>query len=258
MQILRVHYKGKTFYASIQGREHLSCLNKTLGLEDPIPLREVQLLPVVWPTKVVCVGLNYRSHAEEMGMELPEEPLLFLKPSSAIIGSGEPIVLPEGHGRVDHEAELAIVIGQSGRHIPVQDAHLHIFGYTCANDVTDRDIQKRDRLYARAKGFDTFCPVGPWIETEVPDPRNLTVRTLVNGELRQDGHTRDMIFGPAELVAFVSRVMTLHPGDIILTGTPPGVGPLAAGDTVSVEIENVGLLMNPVAAEAPTDSERIQ
>ncbi len=258
MQILRVHYKDKTFYASIQGREHVSCLNKSLGLEDPIPLAEVQLLPVVWPTKVICVGLNYRSHAEEMGMALPEEPLLFFKPSSAIIGSGEPIILPQGHGRVDHEAELAVVIGQGGRHIRPEDAHLHIFGYTCANDVTDRDIQKRDKLYARAKGFDTFCPVGPWIETEVADPRNVAVRSLVNGEIRQDGHTRDMIFGPVELVAFASRVMTLFPGDVILTGTPPGVGPLAAGDTVSVEIEDVGLLINPVTAEAAPDSERLQ
>ncbi|HMM37782.1 MAG TPA: fumarylacetoacetate hydrolase family protein [Desulfovibrio sp.] len=250
MRILRVLYNQRAFYASILDRDHLLCLNKALGLDEPIPLREVRVLPVVLPTKIVCVGLNYKSHAEEMGLALPSEPLIFLKPPSAVVGSGDAVVLPEGCGRVDHEAELGIVIGQTGRHIRPEDAARHIFGYTCANDVTDREIQKRDGLYARAKGFDTFCPVGPWIETEVAEPRDLAVRALVNGEVRQDGNTRDMIFGPAELVSFISRVMTLHPGDLILTGTPAGIGPLAPGDTVSVEIENVGLLINPVSAES--------
>lgn len=250
MRILRVLYNQRAFYASILDRDHLLCLNKALGLDEPIPLREVRVLPVVLPTKIVCVGLNYKSHAEEMGLALPSEPLIFLKPPSAVVGSGDAVVLPEGCGRVDYEAELGIVIGQTGRHIRPEDAARHIFGYTCANDVTDREIQKRDGLYARAKGFDTFCPVGPWIETEVAEPRDLAVRALVNGEVRQDGNTRDMIFGPAELVSFISRVMTLHPGDLILTGTPAGIGPLAPGDTVSVEIENVGLLINPVSAES--------
>ncbi|MCM0753662.1 fumarylacetoacetate hydrolase family protein [Desulfovibrio aminophilus] len=257
MRILRVLYDQRAFYASILDRDHLLCLNKALGLDAPIPIRDVRVLPVVLPTKIVCVGLNYRQHAEEMGKPLPSEPLIFLKPPSAVIGSGDAIVLPEGCGRVDHEAELGIVIGQTGRHIRPEEAARHIFGYTCANDVTDREIQKRDGLYARAKGFDTFCPVGPWIETEVSDPGNLAVRALVNGEVRQDGNTRDMIFGPAELVSFISRVMTLHPGDLVLTGTPSGIGPIMPGDTVSVEIENVGLLINPVAA-AGDGAEQIQ
>ncbi len=258
MQILRVRHRESTFYAALHDADHVRCLNKDLNRPDPIALAEVQVLPCVLPTKIVCVGLNYKGHAEEMGKPLPAEPLIFLKPPSAVVGTGEAIILPPSAGRVDHEAELALVIGQPCRNVSPGESLNRIFGYTCANDVTARDLQARDGLYARAKGFDTFCPVGPWIETEVADPRNLAVRTLVNGELRQDGHTRDMIFGPAELVAFVSRVMTLHPGDIILTGTPPGVGPLAAGDTVTIEIENVGLLMNPVAAEAPGDSERLQ
>lgn len=250
MRIIRVRYRERSFYAAITSPETVRCLNNEENLPDEIPLAEVELLPLVRPSKIVCVGLNFHDHARELGLPAPDEPVLFLKPPSAVIGPGDAIVMPSCSERVDYEAELALVIGKTARHVTEDEAAGHLFGYTCANDVTDREIQKRDGLYARAKGFDTFCPVGPWIETEVAEPRDLAVRALVNGEVRQDGNTRDMIFGPAELVSFISRVMTLHPGDLILTGTPAGIGPLAPGDTVSVEIENVGLLINPVSAES--------
>lgn len=248
MQIVRIHYREKTFYASIVDSQHLKCLNKALGLEDPIPLSEVQILPVVWPTKIVCVGLNYKAHAEELGKPLPKEPLLFLKPSSSIIGSGEAIVLPRLSERVDYEGELAVVIGQAGRNIREGEVARHIFGYTCANDVTARDLRAPNAPWLRSKGFDTFCPLGPWIETEL-DPSDVTVMTSVNGEVRQDGHTADLIFGLGELIEYCSAIMTLLPGDVILTGTPEGVGPLAAGDVVSVAISGIGELENPVVAE---------
>lgn len=252
MRIIRARHKGRSFYAAITSPESVRCLNAEENLEGDIPLADVELLPLVRPGKVVCVGLNYRAHALELGMSVPDEPVLFLKPPSSVCGSGDAIVRPACSGRVDHEAELALVMGRTARFVSEETALSHVFGYTCANDVTARDLQQKDGQWTRAKGFDTFCPVGPWIETQADFSAGLGVRALVNGELRQQGDTLDMIFSPAKLVSFISRVMTLLPGDVILTGTPPGVGPLVAGDEVSVEIDQVGFLLNPVEDEGPT------
>lgn len=199
--------------------------------------------------KVICVGKNYPAHAAEHGSEVPELPLLFFKPPSAIIGPGEPIRLPPQSSAVEHEAELAVVIGRGGRWITTESAPEHILGYTIANDVTARDLQHIDDQWTRAKGFDSFCPLGPWIETEL-DPADALITCNVNGQLRQMGSTRDMVYPVYELVAYISSIMTLNAGDLILTGTPSGVGPLLAGDQVSVEIEGIGVLSNPVQAES--------
>lgn len=253
MRILRVQYRGRIFYAALHD-DHVICLNKELGFPDPIPLREVGVMPTVMPSKIICAAVNYRAHGEELGHDLPEEPRLFLKPPSSVIASGQAIVLPPDSERVDHEGELAVVIGRTARNIRESEVDAYVFGYACANDVTARDLQRRDGLFGRAKGFDTFCPIGPWIETEVPDPDNLAIRTVVNDTVRQSSSTAAMIFPVRTLVSFVSRVMTLNPGDVILTGTPEGVGPLRDGDEVRVEIEGVGMLINPVTASAQTDA----
>jgi 2-keto-4-pentenoate hydratase/2-oxohepta-3-ene-1,7-dioic acid hydratase in catechol pathway len=216
------------------------------------PLEDAVLLPPCEPSKIVCVGLNYRAHAAEMGKELPAEPLLFLKAPSALLAPGGNVELPRQSQRIEHEGELALVIGRRARNVPVSRALEHVLGYTCADDVTARDIQRREKVYTRAKGFDTFCPVGPWLETEVADPQALALTLRVNGAVRQSGSTGDMIFTVAELVAFISSVMTLEPGDLISTGTPPGVGPLADGDTVEVEISGIGTLRHGVAPPAGT------
>lgn len=207
---------------------------------------EVSLLAPCQPTKILAVGLNYAAHAAEHGSEVPSEPLFFLKPPSAVIGPGEPIVYPHYLSRrVDHEAELAVVMGQQARLVRRENALGYVLGYTCANDVTARDLQSRDAQWTRAKGFDTFCPLGPWIVTNL-DITDIAIRCRVNGVLRQDGRTKDLIFPVDELIARASAVMTLEPGDIILTGTPSGVGPLQPGDRVTVEIEGVGTLENYV------------
>lgn len=211
------------------------------------PVDEATLLPPVSPGKIICVGRNYAAHAAERGEEVPEEPLIFLKPPSAVIGPGGPIeILPE-MGLVHHEAELAVVIGKAGRFITGEDAFAHVLGYTCANDVSERDYQARDGQWTRAKGFDTFCPLGPWINTDL-ETGHLDVRCTVNDEPRQSANTRDMVFKVPRLIAHISRVMTLYPGDLILTGTPSGVGPLTPGDEVTVEVEGIGALTNPVIA----------
>lgn len=254
MRIIRVHHKGSVFYAALQDGAVL-CLHKQLGLTDPIPLTEVTLLPLVAPSKVICVGLNYREHAKEIGYAVPIEPSFFLKPPSSIISNGQPIQLPAGAGRIEHEGELALVIGQTCRDVTPDAVAQNIFGYTCANDVTAREIQKRDPLIGHSKSYDTFCPIGPWIETAVEDVNALSVRCVVNGEVRQSSSTADMIFSPHELVCYLSRIMTLMPGDVILTGTPPGVSALAPDDMVQVEIDGVGVLFNPV--EGPTPEEKI-
>ena len=254
MRVVRVQYSGKTFYATLEP-DHVVCLNKDMGLNEPIPLDQVVLLPPVAPSKIVCAALNYHAHAEEMGKSVPDEPVLFFKPPTSIIGAWQTIVLPPQSARVDYEGELAVVVGKPCRRISPAQASGFIFGYTCANDVTARDLQAKDGLYGRAKGFDTFCPIGPWIETEVPAPSELTLITRVNGEMRQNGGTRDMIFSAWELLSFASSVMTLLPGDVILTGTPPGIGPLRPGDEVQVEISDVALLTNTVVAEQSQDPE---
>jgi 2-keto-4-pentenoate hydratase/2-oxohepta-3-ene-1,7-dioic acid hydratase in catechol pathway len=213
-----------------------------------VKLAETRLLAPVEPTKIVCIGRNYAAHAAELGNEVPKEPLMFLKPPSSLIGSEEAIVLPKYSQRVEHEGELALVMGRRCSHLgDEEDALFYVLGYTCLNDVTARDLQKRDVQFTRAKGFDTFCAVGPHIETEL-DPKNVLVETHVNGELRQSGSTSLLIYPAAFLVRWISRMMTLMPGDVIATGTPAGVGLLVAGDTVEVSVAGVGVLRNPVYA----------
>ncbi|MDC3377089.1 fumarylacetoacetate hydrolase family protein [Candidatus Nanopelagicales bacterium] len=215
-----------------------------------LKLADVRLLAPVLPSKVVCVGKNYRDHAAEMGGEAPEEPLLFLKPSTSVIGSGDPIDLPWQSEQVEHEGELAVVIGRMCKDVPVDRVNDVIFGYTIANDVTARDLQKSDGQWTRAKGFDTFCPIGPWIQTEL-NPADADITVTVNGEQRQHSGIDAMVHDVPALVAYVSSCMTLLPGDVILTGTPAGVGPLVAGDSVSVGITGIGTLTNPVRSAAP-------
>ena len=210
------------------------------------PLAGVKLLPPVTPTKIVCLGRNYREHAAELGNEPPKEPLIFLKPPSAIIAPEEPIVMPAISKRVDYEGELAVVIGKPCAQLgDADDARPYVLGFTCLNDVTARDLQKADVQFTRAKGFDTFCPLGPLIETEL-DLTSATVETRVNGQARQSAPVSDMIFSVDVIIRWISRVMTLLPGDIISTGTPAGVGPLKPGDVVEVSVSGIGTLRNPV------------
>lgn len=211
-------------------------------------LSQVRLVAPMLPSKVVAIGRNYADHAKEMGNEVPDEPLVFLKPSTSVIGSGEAIAYPTTLSqRVDYEGELAVVIGRLCREVPRERAHEVVFGYTCANDVTARDLQKKDVQFTRAKGFDTFCPLGPWIQTEL-DPSDVGIVTSVNGEVKQSSRTSKLMYDIPALIAHVSAVMTLIPGDVILTGTPEGVGPLSVGDEVSVFIEGIGTLSNRVVS----------
>jgi 2-keto-4-pentenoate hydratase/2-oxohepta-3-ene-1,7-dioic acid hydratase in catechol pathway len=217
----------------------------------PRPLASVRLLTPVEPGKIVCVGRNYAAHAAELGNEVPKEPLIFLKPSTSVVGPFQAIVLTKYSQQVEHEGELGLVIGRRCSHLKDHENALsYVFGYTCVNDVTARDLQKSDVQFTRAKGFDTFCPVGPHVESEIR-PQDLLVETLVNGELRQSGRTSLMVYPPAFIVRWISRMMTLEPGDLIATGTPAGVGPLAGGDVVEVRIEGIGVLRNPVHAVIP-------
>ncbi len=210
------------------------------------PLADVRLLAPVLPSKVVAIGRNYADHAAELGNAVPDDPIIFLKPSTAVVGPRDPIVYPvQLSERVDFEGELAVVIGRLCRQVPPERVGEVIFGYTCANDVTARDLQAKDGQWARAKGFDTFCPLGPWIETDI-DPADLELTTIVNGEIRQNSRTSLLLHNVTALVAYVTAVMTLLPGDVLLTGTPAGVGPLKDGDEVSVTIESIGTLTNGV------------
>lgn len=206
---------------------------------------QIRLAPPVRPSKIVCVGRNYAAHAAERQAEVPAEPMLFLKPPSALIAADESIEFDAAVGRVDHEAELAVVIGSRARRVSRAQALDVVLGYTCANDVSARDYQKKDVQFGRAKGFDTFCPLGPWLVPNL-DPADLGIRCTVNGEIRQDSRTSSMIFDVPTLIEFVSHIMTLEPGDVILTGTPAGVSPLGDGDRVQIEIEGIGVLENPV------------
>jgi 2-keto-4-pentenoate hydratase/2-oxohepta-3-ene-1,7-dioic acid hydratase in catechol pathway len=236
---MRVDQKGRRFIG-----ESLFEMDETDESADDWPL-----LPPVVPTKIICIGLNYRRHAEEMNKPLPREPLIFMKPTSAIIGSGEPIQLPASSQDVHYEGELAVVIGSRATAVSVADAMNHVLGFTLMNDVTARDIQRAQARYTHAKGFDTFAPVGPAIVTGL-DPEKLSIRTHVNGQLRQESSCDDMIFTVAECISFISGIMTLLPGDIISTGTPAGVGPLHPGDVVSIRIDEIGVLTNPVVASS--------
>ena len=222
---------------------------KYMRLEAKTPVPEVKLLAPILPSKIICVGRNYVEHAKELGNDVPKIPLIFLKPPSSILGPGEAITLPPQSKQVEHEAELVVVIGKRGRNITAERAGDHILGYTVGNDVTARDLQRTDEQWTRAKGFDTFCPFGPWIDTEF-DVSDAVITSRVNDQPRQMASTRDVIFSVPTLIAYISSVMTLEPGDLIFTGTPSGVGPLKPGDEVVVEIEGLGVLRNTVRVES--------
>ncbi len=252
MRLVRFLAQGKPACGVVKGDELLEVEGDfSTPLKTPkagYVLSQVQLLPPCKPTKVVAVGLNYRDHAREMGIPIPDEPVIFLKPATTVIGPGEPIIYPGSSSRVDYEAELGVVIKDRTKGIRPGEAPDHILGYTCANDVTARDLQKKDGQWTRAKSFDTFCPIGPWIETDL-DPRDLLIQAYLNGELRQDSRTSQLIFKMNELVSFISGIMTLEPGDLIITGTPAGIGPMKPGDEIEVRIEGIGSLKNRVSAE---------
>ncbi len=250
MRTCRFRRSSRELYGVIDGQKvrALTAEPWAGGLpEGPaLDLSEVDLIAPVVPSKVVCVGRNYRAHAAELGSEVPKEPLLFLKPSTAVVGPGGEIRLPEASKEVHHEAELGVVIGRVlTRAATATEARQAIFGFTCVDDVTARDIQRAEKHFTRAKSFDTFCPIGPVIETDL-DPMEAVVTCRVNGEQRQRGFTKDMVFDPYLLVAFISQVMTLLPGDVVSTGTPEGVGPIKRGDWVEVEVSGIGVLKNPV------------
>ncbi len=250
VRLYRVDHGGQPLYAAEQeGRWHLveGDVFGSFKIGPEIASDGLKLLPPVSPSKVVCVGLNYKDHALEMGKPLPEEPLIFLKPTTAVIGPGAPIHAPQWAGRVDHEAEMGLVIRKVTRNVKAAKAAEHILGLTCVNDVTARELQRKDVQYSRAKGFDTFAPIGPCIAVGL-EGKDLEVKGYVNGAMRQHSRTRELIFTIPEIIEFVSSVMTLLPGDVIATGTPSGVGPIAPGDSVTVHVEGVGALTNPVVA----------
>jgi 2-keto-4-pentenoate hydratase/2-oxohepta-3-ene-1,7-dioic acid hydratase in catechol pathway len=243
MRLARFEADGEMYMGRLDGDVLRHVGGKKLPRE--FSLNEVRLLSPSIPSKVVAVGLNYRDHAEELNMPLPEEPLLFMKPSSSVIGPGQTILLPPQSQRIDFEAELAVVMGRTACNVKSRDAREYILGYTCLNDVTARDLQSKDGQWTRAKGFDTFCPLGPWVETEI-DPSDLAIQLYLNGERKQNSRTSNLIFDPYRLVEFVSAVMTLFPGDVIATGTSSGIGPMKSGDIVEVRIEGIGSLENRV------------
>lgn len=249
MRIYRIEHTSGPRFAREDGNELvlLSAAPWANGqaTSERVALSAAKLLAPVEPTKIVCVGRNYRAHAAELGNQVPTEPLLFIKPNSALLPSGAAIVVPAASQRVEHEAEIGVVVGKRLKQVSAQEALQAVFGITPVNDVTARDIQKRDIQFTRAKGFDTFCPVGPAIVTDI-DPLGLSVIGRVNGEQRQHGSAAQMVFDIGTLLSFISHVMTLEPGDLVSTGTPEGVGPLAAGDSVEVEIPGVGVLKNAV------------
>lgn len=249
MRVCRCDYQGCARYGVIEGDAvRILAAAPFEQADDYIAvcdLADLRLLAPCQPSKIVAYGINYASHAPEISMTVPPEPLLFLKPSTAVIGPGDTIVLPPQSDQVDYEGELAVVIGRRARNISASEAYSAVFGYTCINDVTARDLQRRDVQFTRAKSFDSFAPLGPWIETRL-SPDNLSIATLVNGDRRQWGSTSSMLRKVSELVSFASSVMTLLPGDVIATGTPAGVGPMHDGDTVTVSIEGIGDLSNPV------------
>jgi 2-keto-4-pentenoate hydratase/2-oxohepta-3-ene-1,7-dioic acid hydratase in catechol pathway len=251
MRFLRIHHNGIDYHAS-----EVDAATARLWTGPPwsegeqtdrlVPMQRARLLPPVTPSKIVCVGRNYRKHAAELGNEVPNEPLLFLKPPSALLAHGETILLPSASSRVEHEGELAVVIGKRLTRVSTLEAEAGIFGLTVANDVTARDLQRKDVQFTRGKGFDTFCPCGPFVERD-GSWEGRTLEVAVGDELRQRGNTADMVFAVPELLSFISHVMTLEPGDLVLTGTPEGVGPLGDGDVVRIEIEGLPPLENRVA-----------
>ena len=249
MRLVRFRFGDRIATGAVEpGSETVRVLRGTF-FEDPVltgeevPIDDVRLLAPVLPSKVVCLGKNYAAHAAEFDSDVPEEPLTFLKPSTSVIGPGDPIPLLPISRRVDYEGELAVVIGRLARRVRTEEAFRYVLGYTCGNDVSLRDLQKKDGQWTRAKGFDGSCPLGPWIETEL-DPNDVRIETRVNGDTRQFATTADMVFGVGTVIEFVTTFMTLLPGDVIMTGTPEGVGKLEPGDRVEVEIDGIGVLTN--------------
>ncbi|MEV7615163.1 fumarylacetoacetate hydrolase family protein [Streptomyces sp. NPDC089799] len=254
MRIARFSIDGNVAFGAVEGTapdELVIDIIKGIPFADfelsgtKVPLSKVRLLPPVLPNKVVAIGRNYAEHAAELGNEVPDAPITFFKPSTSVVGPGDPIAYPSFSQELHHEAELAVVIGRMCREVPRERVKDVILGYTCANDVTARDVQQREKQWARAKGFDSSCPLGPWIETEL-DPSDLAVQCTVNGEQRQLGRTSEMVRSIEDLIVHITEAMTLLPGDVVLTGTPAGVGPLNVGDEVAVTIEGIGTLTNKV------------
>lgn len=249
MRIARFSADGDVGFAVIEGDEIAIIDTHPFGAisftGERRPLDQARLLAPIIPSKVVAIGKNYVDHAREMGSEAPTTPLIFIKPSTSVIGPRDAIARPSSVGQLDFEGELAVVIGRLARNVPAERALDVVLGYTCANDVTARDQQRADTQFTRAKSYDTFCPLGPWIETDL-DPSDLGVSTTLNGTERQRGRTSDLVHSVREIIAFISGIMTLLPGDVVLTGTPAGVGPMVAGDVVSVTIEGIGTLTNQV------------
>ncbi len=249
MKYVRFIAKGYTGYGIVEG-QHIFPIDGTPYqhysiIRQPIPIEEVRLLSPCQPSKAICIGLNYRDHAEEIGIPIPSSPVVFIKPSNTVIGPYDAIRYPALSHRVDYEAELAIVIGKEASHIALNEVNHYILGYTCANDVTARDLQPKDGQWTIAKGFDTFLPLGPMITDEI-DPTDVTITSRLNAELRQHSNTRNLIFDYAFLVSYLSSIMTLYPGDVILTGTPAKIGPMEVGDTIEIEISGIGTLQNTV------------
>ncbi len=249
MKYARVKYKDEIYYGIINDSQ-VTLLNGDIfdyySITDTIlPLDTVKLMPPCEPTKIAAVGLNYADHAKELNLKVPEFPALFIKPSSSVIGHNDCIIYPPMSKQVDYEAEFAIVIGKTASYVKPDEAKNYIFGYTCLNDVTARDLQNQDPQWTRAKGFDTFAPIGPWIETNI-DPDNSDIKLRLNGKLKQSSNTSNFIFKTDYLVSKISEIMTLYPGDIITTGTPSGIGPINVGDIVEVEIDGIGTLKNTV------------
>ncbi len=234
-----VYTLAKDPFEAFANKQEYSVSKKALALS------EVKLLAPCLPSKIVCLGVNYRPHAAEMKSSLPGQPLIFLKPPTAVIGLSDPIILPRKYTRVDFEGELGVVIGKKTKYVTEGESKDCVFGYTCFNDVTERQYQKDDVQWTRGKGFDTFAPIGPWIETEI-EASDLKLETFVNGAVKQSARTSELVFGIPTLISFISQVMTLLPGDVIATGTPAGVGPLQPGDVVEIKIEKIGTLRNPV------------
>ena len=249
MKIYRIKEKELCIYAAYEKGEFFRLKNDPFDAEielgEKLETKDIVLIAPCQPSKVVAVGLNYRKHAAELNMELPKTPLLFLKPATTVIGPGDAIIYPAMSQQVDYEAELGVVIKETCKNISPIHAKDYILGYTCLNDVTARDLQRKDGQWTRAKGFDTFCPIGPYIETDF-DPKGKRITGTLNGEIKQDSTLDDLIFGIDELVSFISNVMTLNPGDVIATGTPSGIGPMQSGDVVEITIEGLGALKNQV------------
>lgn len=250
-RIARCRFEGEEFYALVTGGECRRLVGEPWGRHEVtsqvVPLAQVKLLPPCQPQKIVGVGLNYKDHARELNKPEPAEPVIFLKAVSSLIGPGDAIVIPPAATRIDYEGELAVVMGRRAKNVTPEKALQYVWGYTCVNDVTDRDLVPKDVYITRAKGQDTFCPLGPWV-VEGLDPRDLEVKLSVNGQVKQHSRTSQLSFDVPYLISFVSRYMTLFPGDVIMTGTPAGIGPIRPGDEVVVEVEGIGALRNPVVA----------